>query len=87
MEHNPDTCEWRKAESAGEAKGMEERKDAEDTVAVVEMKDLLDLFYIGGEIEVGENDALGFAGGPAGENDCGGVIEGHRARDSQETLE
>ena len=83
----PDAGERRQAQRAGEAEGMEEGKDAEDAIAVVQMEDLLDLFDVGGKIEMRKHHALGFARGAAGENDCGGVIEAGRLRDAQEQFQ
>src|ERR1700692_365777 len=87
MKDGADTGHRRQAERAGEAEGVEEGEDAEDGIALVKMENLFDLLDVGGEVEVGEKDAFGFAGGAAGKNDGGGVVERRLASEAEGALE
>src|SRR5258708_35680785 len=87
MKDGADTGHGGEAERAGEAEGVEEGKNAEDGIAFVEMENLFDLLDVGGEVEVGEDDALGFAGGAAGKDDGGGVVVGRLAGEAEGPVE
>ena len=63
--------EQREPDGHGEAEGMEEGQDADDAVAGVDPEELGDGFDLADQVVVGEHDALGSAGGSAGEDDAG----------------
>ena len=54
---------------------------------VVEVKHLLQLLDVRGEIEVGEDYAFGVPGGTAGENDRGGVVQLGSLADAEKEFE
>jgi len=60
VKDHADAGERRKAKCASEAEGMEERKNAEDAVAIVKMEDLFELLDVRSEIEVGKDYTFGF---------------------------
>ena len=63
--------EQREPDGDGEAEGMEEGQHADDAVAGVDPEELGDGFDLADQVVVGEHDALGDAGGSAGEDDGG----------------
>src|SRR5579862_39416 len=63
------------AQRAGESKGMKKGQDAEDAVVVMQHEDLIELFDVGSDVEMGQQDAFGIAGGTAGKNNGGQVVE------------
>ena len=86
VKHHSDARERREAKSASESEGVKERKDAENAVAFVKVKNLFELLDVGGQIEVREDDALGFAGRATRENNRGGVVERSGAPDAEKLL-
>src|SRR5580658_3984448 len=62
-----------------EAEGMEERQDAEEHVAAIELHRLRHLLDIRNDIEVREHYAFGLARAAAGENDGREIVELRRA--------
>src|ERR1035438_5598209 len=66
--------EQREPDGDGEAEGVEEGQHADDAVAGIDPEELGDGFDIANQVVVGEHDALGDAGGSAGEDDGGQAI-------------
>ena len=60
---------------AGETKRMEERQDAEKTIAATQPKHLLQLLDVRANVVMAQHHPLGIARAAAGENHCGKVVQ------------
>src|SRR5262245_27707885 len=62
-------------ERGSETEGVKEREDAEDAVVFMQHEDLVELFDVGGDVEVGEQNAFGVAGRAARKDNGGEIVE------------
>ena len=76
MKDDADAGYGGQAESSRKAEGVKEGKNAHDAVIGMEHEDLAELFDVGRDIVMREHDSFGFAGGAAGEDNGGDVVEG-----------
>ena len=76
-----------KPERYREAKGVEERQDAEQAIVLVEHEHLANLLDVGGDVVVREHYSLGFTRAAAGKNNRGEIVESFRFAAAQEFFE